>query len=98
LISSRLNIVSFYNKNCRTPIKLNIRTKGMLDKDQAGCTTAAALHSACETGNQQVTAELLQAGAAVDAQDERWNQALHVAGKSYVSCRALEALGAAECL
>lgn len=69
----------------------------MLHEDQAGCSTAAALHSACEAGNQQVIAELLQAGAAVDAQDDRWNQPLHVAGKSYVSCRALEALGAAEC-
>jgi hypothetical protein len=53
--------------------------------DASGATT---LHLAASVGHADIVQQLLQAGAAVDAQDQRWDCPLHVAGKSHAVLHA----------
>lgn len=45
-------------------------------------TGATALHLAARAGHAPVVEQLLQAGAAADAQDKRWDHPLHAAGEA----------------
>lgn len=46
---------------------------------------ATALHVAVSLGNADIVQQLIQAGTAVDAQDQRWDRPLHVAGEDSVA-------------
>lgn len=47
-----------------------------------GTDGATALHLAARAGHASVVEQLLQAGAAADAQDKRWDYPLHAAGEA----------------
>lgn len=51
----------------------------------AEVTDDAALHAAAAAGDAAIVQQLLSAGAAANAQDQRWDTPLHAAGKPVVS-------------